>query len=155
MLDWSYGLLSTFRIVDSTLMAIATLGMLAVMCISTARRRRPIRHEGVHGTARFQTELEIRRGWGTSRRALFEQLDQPALGSLPPLPYEFAEWKRCRVGLDYHVEIAKHYYSVPHQLLRQEVEARITAATIEIFHRGKRVASHRRSLRPRAMTGSW
>src|SRR6516165_5374612 len=90
----------------------------------------------------------LMRGWGTSRRALFEQLDKPTLGSLPPLPYEYAEWKRCRVGLDYHVEIGRHYYSVPHQLLRQEVEARITAATIEIFHRGKRVASHRRSLRP-------
>jgi len=87
-----------------------------------------------------------------SRRALFEQLDKPALRSLPPLPYEYAEWKRCRVGLDYHVEIGKHYYSVPHQLLRQEVEARITAATIEIFHRGKRVASHCRSLRPHRLT---
>ena len=51
------------------------------------------------------------RGWGTSRRALFEQLDKSALRSLPPLPYEYAEWKRCRVGLDYHVEIAKHYYA--------------------------------------------
>jgi len=92
------------------------------------------------------------RGWGTSRRSLFKQLDPAALGSLPPLPYEYAEWKRCRVGLDYHVEIAKHYYSVPHQLLRHEVEARITAATVEIFHRGKRVASHRRSLSPHRPT---
>ena len=81
------------------------------------------------------------RGWGTSRRALFEQLDRPALQPLPAEPYEYAEWKRCRVNLDYHVEIAKHYYSVPHQLIRQEVEARITVATVEIFHRGKRVAS--------------
>ena len=54
------------------------------------------------------------RGWGTSRRALFEQLDRPALEPLPAEPYEYAEWKRCRVNLDYHVEIAKHYYSVPH-----------------------------------------
>ena len=92
------------------------------------------------------------RGWGTSRRALFEQLDRPALGAAAAEPYEYAEWKRCRVDLDYHVEIAKHYYSVPHQLIRQEVEARITAATIEIFHRGKRVASHRRSLRPHRPT---
>jgi transposase len=92
------------------------------------------------------------RGWGVSRRALYEQLDQPALQALPPTPYEYAEWKRCRVGLDYHVEIAKHYYSVPHQLIRQEVEARITIATVEIFHRGKRVASHRRSLRPHRPT---
>ncbi len=63
------------------------------------------------------------RGWGTSRRALYDQLDQPALEPLPAEPYEYAEWKRCRVNLDYHVEIAKHYYSVPHQLIRQEVEA--------------------------------
>jgi len=92
------------------------------------------------------------RGWGTSRRALFEQLDRPALQPLPAEPYEYAEWKRCRVNLDYHVEIGKHYYSVPHQLIRQEVEARITTATVEIFHRGKRVASHRRSTRPHRPT---
>ncbi len=73
-------------------------------------------------------------------------------GQLPPFPYEYAEWKRCRVNFDYHVEIAKHYYSVPHQLIRQEVEARITATTVEIFHRGKRVASHQRSLRPHRPT---
>src|SRR6202048_2701398 len=65
---WAVHAETTFRIVDSTLMAIATLGMLAVMCISTARRRRPIRHEGVHGTARFQTELEIRRNGLLPRR---------------------------------------------------------------------------------------
>jgi transposase len=88
------------------------------------------------------------RGLGTSRRALFEQLDRPALLPLPVVDYEYAEWKRCRVGLDYHVEIARHYYSVPYRLLRQEVEARITTATVEIFHRGKRVASHVRCHRP-------
>lgn len=87
------------------------------------------------------------RGLGTTRRALFERHDRPALLSLPATDYEYAELKRCRVGLDYHVEIAKHWYSVPHSLLRQEVEARITARTVEIFHRGKRVASHLRSLR--------
>jgi transposase len=96
----------------------------------------------------YDLNNRLMRGWGVSRRTLYEQLDQPALVALPPSPYEYAEWKRCRVGLDYHVEIAKHYYSVPHQLLRQEVEARITTATVEIFHRGKRVASHQRSLHP-------
>lgn len=92
------------------------------------------------------------RGLGRSRRALFEEIDRPALTPLPAEPYEYAEWKHCRVGLDYHVEIAKHYYSVPHSLLRQEVEARITATTVEIFHRGKRVASHLRSTRPHRPT---
>jgi transposase len=92
------------------------------------------------------------RGWGTSRRALFEQLDRPALQPLPPAPYEYADWKRCRVNLDYHVEIEKHFYSVPFRLLREEVEARITAKTVEIFHRGKLVATHLRSRRPHRPT---
>jgi transposase len=87
------------------------------------------------------------RGWGTTRRALYEQLDRVALRPLPPTPYEYANWKRCRVNLDYHVEIEKHFYSVPFRLLREAVEARITAKTVEIFHRGKLVATHLRSLR--------
>src|SRR6202012_1957491 len=88
------------------------------------------------------------RGWGTTRRALSEQVDRAALRELPPIPYEYADWKRCRVNLDYHIEIDKHFYSVPFRLLREEVEARITAKTVEIFHRGKLVAAHLRSLRP-------
>jgi len=92
-----------------------------------------------------QLNDRMMRGLGTTRRALFEQFDRPALLPLPPVAYEYAEWRRCRVGLDYHVGIDKHFYSVPHDLLRQEVEARITAGTVEVFHRGKRVASHVRS----------
>ena len=87
-------------------------------------------------------------GWGTTRRALYEQLVQPALGPLPPTPYEYADWKHCRVNLDCHVEIDKHFYSVPFRLLREQVDARITAKTVEIFHRGKLVAAHARSQRP-------
>ncbi|HEU0149874.1 MAG TPA: IS21 family transposase [Bradyrhizobium sp.] len=92
-----------------------------------------------------QINDRITRHLGASRRALFEELERSALKPLPAEPYVFAEWKQCRVGLDYHVEIEKHYYSVPHQLLRQKVWARITARTIEVFHRGKRVAAHLRS----------
>lgn len=95
------------------------------------------------------------RGWGQSRRALFEELERPALVPLPDEPFAYAEWKRCRVGLDYHVEIGRHHYSVPSALVRQEVEARVTDATVEIFLRGKRVASHLRSTAPgRATTVS-
>src|SRR6185312_4386407 len=87
------------------------------------------------------------RGWGTTRRALFEQVDRPALLALPPTAYEYAEWKRCRVNLDYHVEIDKHFYSVPFRLLRAEVDARVTATAVELFHHGKLVAAHQRSQR--------
>ena len=89
---------------------------------------------------------------GKSRQELFEEIDRPALQPLPTERYEFAEWKECRVALDYHIEIDKHYYSVPHQLMRQEVSARITARTVEIFHHGKRVACHLRSRQQRRHT---
>jgi transposase len=92
-----------------------------------------------------QINNRMSRHLGASRRALFDELERSALKPLPAEPYVFAEWKECRVGLDYHVEIKKHYYSVPHQLLREKVWARITARTVEVFHRGKRVAAHVRS----------
>ena len=87
----------------------------------------------------------VTRHLGSSRRALFEDLDRPALKALPQEPYEYAAWKECRAGVDYHVEVEKHYYSVPHTLLREELWARLTQRTIEVFHRGKRVAAHLRS----------
>ena len=81
-----------------------------------------------------------------SRRTVFEQLDAPALQPLPAEPYVFSEWKKARVHVDYHVELDGHYYSVPHALVRREVHLRYTADTVEVLHRGERVASHRRSL---------
>jgi transposase len=92
-----------------------------------------------------QINNRMSRHLGASRRALFEDVERSALKRLPAEPYVFAEWKECRVGLDYHVEIDKHYYSAPHQLLREKVWARITARTVEVFHRGQRVAAHVRS----------
>jgi transposase len=81
-----------------------------------------------------------------SRRAHFEALDKPALKPLPAAPYEYAEWKKARVHIDYHVAIDGHYYSVPHALIKKQLDVRITQNTLECFHRGQRVASHRRSL---------
>jgi transposase len=92
-----------------------------------------------------QLNARVTRHLGASRRQLFEQLDRPALLDLPVEPYTYAEWKECRAGLDYHVEVDKHYYSVPHALLRQKLWARMTDRTVEIFHRGKRVACHLRA----------
>ena len=94
----------------------------------------------------------VSRHLGASRRALFETIERSALKPLPAEPYVFAQWKECRVGLDYHVEIAKHYYSVPYTLLREKLWARITARTVELFHRGKRVAAHVRSSSNRQLT---
>ena len=80
-----------------------------------------------------------------SRKSMFESLDAPALKPLPRLPYEFAEWKKVTVHIDYHVEVDGHYYSVPYQLARKKIEVRYTARTVECFYKSKRVASHVRS----------
>ena len=61
-----------------------------------------------------------------TRKSLFDSLDRPAMQPLPATPYEYAEWKKVRVNIDYHVAIDKHYYSVPYQLVKQQLEARIT-----------------------------
>lgn len=82
---------------------------------------------------------------GASRRDLFEKIERQALKPLPATEYVYAEWKRRTVGLDYHVEVDRHYYSVPHQLLKEPVWARITARTVEIFHQDRRVAAHMRT----------
>src|SRR5205085_6900855 len=83
-----------------------------------------------------------------SRASLFAELDRPALQPLPAERYVLAHWKTVRASIDYHVEIDRHYYSVPYQLAGQQLEARYTATTIEVFHSGKRVASHARSATP-------
>ena len=82
---------------------------------------------------------------GKSRNELFATLDRPALKPLPAERYQYAEWKRCTVAPDYHVEVDGHYYSVPYRLLRESVDVRFTAATVEVLHKGRRVASHVRS----------
>jgi len=80
-----------------------------------------------------------------SRQRVFEALDRPALRPLPVAPYEYAAWKLVRVNIDYHVEVDGHYYSVPYRLVKQQLETRLTAHIVEIFHKGTRVASHQRS----------
>ena len=85
---------------------------------------------------------KVMRRVGKSRAQLLEMIDRPALKALPNEPYVYAEWKRARVAPDYHIEIAHHFYSVPSKLIREIVEARVTTATVEIFHKGARIASH-------------
>jgi len=79
---------------------------------------------------------------GKSRREQWEELDRPALKPLPATRYELAYWKLCRVNIDYHVDVERHFYSVPYQLVHEQVDARYTASTVEVFYKNRRVASH-------------
>jgi len=80
-----------------------------------------------------------------SRLSMFEDLDHPALGPLPTEAYQFAEWLKVRVHINYHVQVDKHHYSVPYRLIKKQLEVRLSSSTVEVFHQGKRVASHQRS----------
>jgi transposase len=82
-----------------------------------------------------------------SRRTLFEAVDRPALLPLPAVPYSFAEWRKARVSIDYHVQFERHCYSVPHTLTGQPVEIRVSRNAVEVFHSGRRVAAHIRNRR--------
>ena len=86
----------------------------------------------------------VMRRLGVSRRHLFQTIEGPALAGLPSDDFEFAEWRLVRVATDYHVEFESFFYSVPHRLIREQVDLRATSRTIEIFHRGQRIAAHQR-----------
>jgi len=85
------------------------------------------------------------KSYGCSRKELFESTDKPFLQDLPSEPYQFFDLKIAKVNIDYHVEVDKHYYSVPHQLVHQEVEVRIKEQLIEIFYGEKLISMHPRS----------
>lgn len=80
-----------------------------------------------------------------SRRELYERLDRPALKPLPPAPYEYADWKQVKVNIDYHISFDDHYYSVPYTLIGEQLWCRASHRTVELLHKGKRIASHPRS----------
>jgi len=114
-----------------------------------------LRHRQFHGLAELNAaigkmlaqlnEQRPLRRLGITRRQLFEDIDRPALKPLPAEPYVLAEWRIRRVGLDYHVDVEGHFYSVPHRFARAQVEARLTSRTVEIFLKGERIAAHARN----------
>lgn len=88
------------------------------------------------------------REYKISRLELFNKIERQTLKALPALPFEYASWKQAKVNIDYHIEVGRHYYSVPYYLVRKSVEVRISEKLIEIFFDGKRVAFHQKSQIP-------
>ena len=83
-----------------------------------------------------------------SRQSQFLELDKPALRPLPRAPYEYTFIKKVRVYPDYHVEIDRHYYSVPYALIKKQLDAHITGHIVRLYHRNTCVAQHPRCHRP-------
>lgn len=80
-----------------------------------------------------------------TRRSLYEELERDVLSALPQTPYVYREWKKAKAGIDYHVSVEKHYYSVPFTYVKKHLDVCVSAETVEIFASGERVASHPRS----------
>src|SRR5438477_5963690 len=80
-----------------------------------------------------------------SRASAFEAIDRPAMKAMPAQRYEYADWIKAKVNVDYHAEADRHWYSVPHALVGQHVWVRLSASTAECFFKGTRVAAHVRS----------
>jgi transposase len=83
----------------------------------------------------------------TTRKELFDTIEKPSLKPLPLARYEYADWKKAKVNIDYHIEVEGHFYSVPYQLIRKQVEVRLTSTVVEVLYQGRRIATHQRSYR--------
>jgi transposase len=112
-----------------------------------------LRHETLVGLGALNRRIRellaelnqrVMRHYRASRRALFVELDQPVLKPLPTTRFEPGNWKWVRANIDYHVELEGHFYSVPFTLRQERLELRSTPTTVELFHRGQRVAAHAR-----------
>ena len=105
------------------------------------------------------TELNARpmKGYGgrLAARALRAVTIGPALQPLPAERFVYADWLKARVNIDYHVEVDRHYYSVPYPLIHEHVDVRLSATTVEIFQRGQRVWLPCAELSCRAGTRPW
>lgn len=113
-----------------------------------------VRNEVFHSLGQLNARLRellvdlnarVMRRYGKSRRELYEQMERGALRPLPGVRFEYAEWRKARVNIDYHVAADGHLYSVPFRLVHEDVEVRMVSDGVEIFHRRVRVAAHRRS----------
>jgi transposase len=88
------------------------------------------------------------KGYGASRRELFERLEKDVLSPLPAQGYIYAQWKLARVSLDYHIQINLHYYSVPYYHARKEVWVKASEKLVEVFLNNERIAAHCRNDQP-------
>ncbi len=113
----------------------------------------PLRHQRFTSLAQLNQLIRERlsrlnnrvmQHYGLSRRALFERTDQPALNALPPHPFSVAQWKTAKVSPDYHIEVERHYYSVPYWFVSRQVQVKLTEKLVEVFYEHQRIASHPR-----------
>ena len=113
----------------------------------------PLRHQtffslaelnGAIWTLLHEVNHRLLQKMDVSRYARYIEIDKPALRPLPPTRYEYAEFHKARVNIDYHIEVLGHYYSVPYELKGEQLDVRLSARMVEALHKRRRVAAHLR-----------
>ena len=87
---------------------------------------------------------KIIRKLGKSRFQLFEEIDKPALQPIRANRYIYTQFKIATVGIDYHIELDGHGYSVPYSYISKKVQACFTSSSVNISYQGKTIAVHPR-----------
>lgn len=92
-------------------------------------------------------EIKNRKGW-TRKKAFLEE-EAPFLKPLPKEPYEPSVWlPEQKVGTDYLVSDGINKYSVPFDLIGQQVSLKTTRKLVEIYFHQERMAVHIRKMTP-------
>ena len=81
------------------------------------------------------------------RKSAYEEEEKEFMYSLPARPYEPAIWLNPKVGYDYLISDGRNKYSVPYDLIGEEVDVRVAKDTVEVYYKGARVAAHVRLLK--------
>lgn len=81
-----------------------------------------------------------------NRNSAYLEEEKTFMKQLPLTPYEPAVWSTAKVLQDYLITDKKNKYSVPFDLIGEQVDIRLTKNTVEAYFHGSRVASHPRLL---------
>jgi hypothetical protein len=124
-----------------------TVNVISTWIIATLRNRTFFSladlNEAIAEKLRVFNEKPFQKKPGSRRTAFLEE-EKEYLQPLPKERYELAVWKKLTPGFNYHIEVEKNFYSVPYEYIKQEMDVRLTAATVEVFYNNLRVCSHPR-----------
>lgn len=79
-----------------------------------------------------------------NRRQAYLSEEKDFMLPLPKHHYEPSIWRQQTVGNDYLVSDGLNKYSVPFDLIGEQVQVRLTRNIVEVFFKGSRVTSHKR-----------
>lgn len=97
--------------------------------------------------ARWCLETAGERIHGTTQRRpreCFEQEEKPRLLPAPECFYELPLYAQPKVHRDFHIEVGRALYSVPHHLIGEHVHVRGDRHLVKVFHRGRLIKVHPR-----------